>query len=578
MSSRNAFADPSIPTFEQVRDQIASDYSIAHQERMDMVSAINRLEKWFGQPLSMIPASARFLRQKFKTFHHDQVGATRRRVQNVRSLVLRAMRTVGLTTKLAPYLFPMTKEWQALFEALPDRYAKTSLSRIMRYCSKQGILPDEVNDAVAADFLSALETESLVKHCKRDHQTVCRVWNDMATTMEAWPQSRLAVPRYDQGRIYAIDDDLIHPALHGEIAEYLKFLEGTNLFGGLAKPFRPTSIHIAKGNIRRYLSALHLNGFDVMSLHSLQTMVAFDVFKLAMEWFWQRNGQKTSKHIGEVAWTVRCIAVKHLECDDATKELYRKAIESLRVQSTGLSTKNTSALKQFDDSKVVHRLLNYPDDLFGAAEKASGQNARLLGQAAVATLILIFAPMRIKNLGDLRIDENLNWIDDRLHLHIPAAQVKNGEELNFILPRGPSDRVREYIDRYRSMSLPRANPYLFPGRNGKPKDITALRRLISNTLFKHTGICLTPHQFRHVAAKLLLEARPGHYEVVRKLLGHKSLSTAYDHYTGTETQAAIDLYDSVILDRKRGLSGKLEVDDNMPFLDPLNPFLKGNKR
>jgi integrase len=128
------------------------------------------------------------------------------------------------------------------------------------------------------------------------------------------------------------------------------------------------------------------------------------------------------------------------------------------------------------------------------------------------------------------------------------------------------------------MSLPRANPYLFPGRNGKPKDITALRRLISNTLFKHTGICLTPHQFRHVAAKLLLEARPGHYEVVRKLLGHKSLSTAYDHYTGTETQAAIDLYDRVILDRKRGLSGKLEVDDNMPFLDPLNPFLKGNKR
>ena len=76
----------------------------------------------------------------------------------------------------------------------------------------------------------------------------------------------------------------------------------------------------------------------------------------------------------------------------------------------------------------------------------------------------------------------------------------------------------------------------------------------------------------------MLEARPGHYEVVRKLLGHKSLSTAYDHYTGTETQAAIDLYDRVILDRKRGLSGKLEVDDNMPFLDPLNPFLKGNKR
>jgi integrase len=101
---------------------------------------------------------------------------------------------------------------------------------------------------------------------------------------------------------------------------------------------------------------------------------------------------------------------------------------------------------------------------------------------------------------------------------------------------------------------------------------------VTNTLFKHTGIRLTPHQFRHVAAKLLLDARPGHYEVVRKLLGHKNLSTVYESYSGTETQAAINLYDDVILERKRGLSGKVEANDDAPFLDPFNPFLKGNKR
>ena len=47
---------------------------------------------------------------------------------------------------------------------------------------------------------------------------------------------------------------------------------------------------------------------------------------------------------------------------------------------------------------------------------------------------------------------------------------------------------------------------------------------------------------------------------------------------GAETQAAIDLYDHVILERKRGLSGKAEVDDDLPYLDPFNPFLKGDKR
>jgi integrase len=578
MSCNNPFSDPSIRSFEHVRDEIGSDYAIPHQRRMDLVSALNSLGKWFGQPLSMIPANAEFLRQKLKNFHHAQAGVSPRRAQNVKSLALRAMRTVGLSTKLAPYQFTMTKIWQDLFDALPDRYTRTALSRLMRYCSKQGILPSEVDDAVLAFFLVALEEESLIKNPKGHHQTVCRLWNQMAETIEGWPQTELTKPRYDEGRTYAIDDDLIHPDLHCANDGYLEFLEGATLFGGLTKPFRPASIKATRGNIRRYLSALHHSGFDVMSLRSLEDMVAFPVFKLAMKWLWERNGNKTSRTIGEIAWTIRCIAVKHLKCDDATAESYAEAIETLRVHQAGLSEKNNAALKQIDDPRTVVRLLNYPDELFEAAEKASGQKACLLAQTAVATLILIFAPMRLKNLNELRIDENLTWIDDRLHIHVPAEDVKNGEELNFIIPRGPSNRVREYIDRYRSMFRPEANPFLFPGRNGRPKDVTTLRRQITGTLFEYTGIRLTPHQFRHVAAKLLLDARPGHYEVVRKLLGHKSLSTAYAHYTGAETQAAIDLYDQVILERKRGLSGKAEVDDDLPYLDPFNPFLKGDKR
>ena len=578
MSCNNPFSDPSIPSFEQVREQIASDYSIPHQRRMDLVSALNVLGKWFGLPLSMIPANAKFLRQKFKNFHHVQAGVSRRRVQNVKSLALRSMRTVGLSTKLAPYQFNMTKVWQDRYDALPNLYTRTALSRFMRFSSKQGILPGDVDDAVLAFFLDALEEESLIKNPKGHHQTVCHLWNQMAKTVEGWPQTKLTEPRYDEGRTYAIDDDLIHPDLHSVNDGYLEFLTGTALFGGLAKPFRPASIEATRGNIRRYLSALHHSGFDVMSLRSLGDMVAFPVFKRAMEWLWQRNGNKTSRSTGEIAWTIRCIAVKHLECDDETAESYRKAIEALRVHQTGLSEKNTAALKQFDDPKTVIRFLNYPDDLLKAAIKASGQKASLLAQTAVATLILIFAPIRLKNLQELRIDENLNWIDDRLHIHIPAEKVKNNEELNFILPLGPSNMVREYIDRYRSMFRPEANPFLFPGRNGGPKDDSALRRQITNTLFKYTGIRLTPHQFRHVAAKLLLDARPGLYEVVRKLLGHKSLTTTYQHYAGAETQAAIDLYDRVILERKNGLSGEAEADDDTPFLDPFNPFLKGQRR
>ena len=50
------------------------------------------------------------------------------------------------------------------------------------------------------------------------------------------------------------------------------------------------------------------------------------------------------------------------------------------------------------------------------------------------------------------------------------------------------------------------------------------------------------------------DAKPGHYEVIRKVLGHKNLTTTYSHYSGAETQAALDLYDDVILEHRKGTS------------------------
>jgi hypothetical protein len=592
MTCNNPFSDPSIPSMKWLRDTIASRYGMAHQRRMDMVSAINMIEKWCNQPLSMTPANAAYLRQFFKSFHHIHVGISKRRVGNVKSLVLAAMREAGLSTKLAPYHCALTDEWQALYDQMHDKYHRSALSRLMRYCSAGGISPAAMSDCVAADYLEALEAESLIKDPRTNHQTVCRVWNQCVDTIDTWPDIRLTVPRFEE-RIYAISDDLINPALLAKIDEYGTFLQGDNLFDGLSKPFRPSSIKSMHGNVRRYISALHHSGFDVASISTLKDMVEFETFKIAMKWLWVRNGNKTSRSIGEIAWVIRCIAVKHLKCDDEISEQYNEALSSLRVQSTGLSTKNRSAMQQFDDRGVAMRFLSHPDELWRLAGKESGKKAQLLIQIAIATEILMFAPMRIKNLSGLRIDRHFAWIDGRLHINLPRDEVKNDTPLHYVLPQGTSDRVRSYIDEWRSMFLPEANPYLFPGRNNKPKDVSCLRRQITVYLFNHTGITLTPHQFRHVAAKLLLDARPGHYEVVRKVLGHKNLSTTYEHYAGAETQAAVELYDDVILDIKHGGDGStsskrgktqqtdrdvLPQKDDLPFLDPFNPFLKGARR
>ena len=115
-----------------------------------------------------------------------------------------------------------------------------------------------------------------------------------------------------------------------------------------------------------------------------------------------------------------------------------------------------------------------------------------------------------------------------------------------------------------------------------PRDPNGYRRQIKQYALDHGGVRITPHQFRHGAAKLLLDAKPGQYESVRKVLGHKNIDTTYEHYAGAETQAAIELYDDVILGLKEDPGGDSDrdrtSDEDLPYLDPLNPFLKGRRR
>jgi integrase len=76
-------------------------------------------------------------------------------------------------------------------------------------------------------------------------------------------------------------------------------------------------------------------------------------------------------------------------------------------------------------------------------------------------------------------------------------------------------------------------------------------------VFRFTGLQFNPHLFRHLAAKLFLEQRPGQYEVVREVLGHASMRTTTGSYTGGEARAAGDHFAEVVLGlRSKGTSTK----------------------
>jgi integrase len=70
---------------------------------------------------------------------------------------------------------------------------------------------------------------------------------------------------------------------------------------------------------------------------------------------------------------------------------------------------------------------------------------------------------------------------------------------------------------------------------------------------------MTTHQFRHLAAKLYLDAHPGDYETVRQLLGHKTIQTTLRFYYELDKIFAAKRYSDLVdklLDEHEGNGGE----------------------
>jgi integrase len=215
-----------------------------------------------------------------------------------------------------------------------------------------------------------------------------------------------------------------------------------------------------------------------------------------------------------------------------------------------LTERNRSRLRQFDDPVNVRALVRLPQCIVESVPRSKKPMYRqaLEIQTAVAIELLVMVPMRLHNLTGLHLDRHL--IRSRggtVHLAIPGQEVKNGVDIEAILPL-PTVRLLDlYIDRYRPVLLAEPSSWLFPGRAGKRKSDHGVRTQIMDRVKQRCGLLLTPHFFRHIAAKLYLDANPGAYGLIRLLHGHKSVDTTTEFYCGLEAPAAMRHFDEHIL-------------------------------
>jgi integrase len=90
-------------------------------------------------------------------------------------------------------------------------------------------------------------------------------------------------------------------------------------------------------------------------------------------------------------------------------------------------------------------------------------------------------------------------------------------------------------------------PFRLRPRRWRRKGKVSFSGQITGRIYKATGLRMTVHQFRHAAGAVILQSRPGEYELVRQLLGHRSVQTTINAYVGLESIQASEIFGKIVM-------------------------------
>jgi site-specific recombinase XerD len=541
-TSRSTLADVNV---------LISNSDLPTRAKADYRSAVNSVCRILGAPSAQISAEPAALRRRLEGVAPAAHGMSPGRWSNVRSLLGKALALMGpvMPSRSAS---PVLPAWNQLLEILP-RNRRDSLLALARHLSAQGIEPAQVRLSDLEAYQQAIVNDRLRAGPERTWDGIVWTWNVCQREVQGWPD--VEIPRAPRRVTYVRPWTDFPVSMQAEVERFLDRQSGRDLSeDGPPRPLREASLKTREYQLRVAASVLVDAGVPTEDLQSLSDVLTLDRFKLLLRALLDRRGGQTSTQIGQIASFLTSVARHWLKVDDETLAQMRKLTSRVAVNQKGMTAKNRERLRPFNDDETVERLQRLPEGLRGQIDRSKQAPARkaIEAQKAAAIAILLVVPLRLKNLVGLDVDEHLIERDGRLYLVIPEQQVKNAHLIDFELPEDVAELLAWYVREHRPLLLQTPSTALFPGEGGGPKSAQTLASQIKKTVFKHTGLTVNTHLFRHIAAKVFLDRNPGDYVTVQRVLGHRSIATTTSIYTGMETRAAGRHFVDVVRRRQSG--------------------------
>ena len=330
-----------------------------------------------------------------------------------------------------------------------------------------------------------------------------------------------------------------------DVESNIAWCGGTDVFAADARSraLAPRTLKLRRNQIQAAVTALVESGIKPSDIRSLAELVSPDNFKRILRRRLEAVGGRENSFNRDLAEALVQIGREWVKLEPSELDKLKRLISKVPMPKPGLTPKNKAALRQFDDPAVLQRLIDLPKRLWAEVRREAKPNFRTLAkaQAALGVAMLTYMPVRPENLSKLAFGIHLFIREEPRaisSLELPAGEVKNDNEVAFDIPPQVVKILIEYRDRIAPKVIGHRPDRVFVNADGAPKSQSMVALLIKSYLARRAGIVLTPHQFRHLGAKNILDAEPGNFEAAGQLLAHKNLRTTANFYAGIDTRRA----------------------------------------
>jgi integrase len=490
---------------------IAASTELSEQRKRHWATSLRQFAKAVNKPLELIPARYTAVRADLAQLHEVPAGLIAKTMQNHKSNVKSALLWLTQEKGIPKYGAPLAPTWERLRVKAVDNAFRRLLAR---------------------------------------------AWNAYIVRIQGWPSRTLLAPAIKAA--VELPWEAFPDGLRRDIEQYLQGLTRVrrSRTGQRIRPLRAVTIKTRRAELSAAVRMAVRTGVPIETLTSLSALLAPEVAEKVLDAYWRINGDVPKPFTIDLGRRFLAIA-KETKClDDAASERLDEMRRDLENHCQGgLTDKNIALIRQVLTPGVWSRVVRLPEAMMATARSQRSHapiRAAVTAQLAVAIAILAVAPVRLANLTAIMLGINLikpGGLDSNYWLVFPDYDVKNRVRLEYPLEQYLTRLIDEYVHDFRpALMRGRNEDWLFPGQRRGAKGKISFSGQIKERIYKATGLRMTVHQFRHAAGALILQHRPGEYELVRRFLGHRNVQTTIKAYIGLENIQASEIFSKIVME------------------------------